>query len=171
MTKDVDGLDPVDIDEALAVEVFKRDILGRTVCTYAEGSWDAHPDTQKENWGCYAEVRPVYVGHCACSVEGWAQYRYPKYPKLGNHENICLEVVLPYSTELDYAMLAIKQVSPCSFTLTFIDDLWIAELHDAVSVYTAKVHGELVGTAPAALALSRAVLKFVRGGARVPSTL
>lgn len=170
MTKDVEELDLVELDEAVASEVFNYTVFGRTTCIYVEGGWNAHPDTKPETWSCHAEIRPVYSSRCYCTTGNNEDVSWHiKFPEFGNHESICLDVVVPYSAELEHAMSLIQRCNPCSFSLVHIDNLWIVEMHDATSMYSAKVQGAIDSMDQAALALTKAALKFVRGNARVPN--
>lgn len=172
MDNDAEAAELIAIDSAIVTEILDKKILGTATCVYVEGSWGVYPDSDPSGWSCHASKRPVYADHCYCEQNGgepllWAE----KFPALGNHESVCLEPVLPYSTQIDLAFAVLRTVNPCGFALTHIDDIWIAELYDATQIYSAQVQGELGDMEQAAKALCLAMLEYVRGGARSPRSI
>lgn len=48
------------IDARVAAEVMGFDLRGRACAVHVEGEWSVHPDSDPENWACYAGMEPVY---------------------------------------------------------------------------------------------------------------
>lgn len=176
---DVDQQSGITLNKAIAVEVFRYEILGETTCYFAEESWSVAPTTDPSDWMCHAEVRPVYVDRCYCNSNG------PDYSSgLGDdfyknetvedrdirlardfyagHNTICLTAVDVYDTLPTLAIKIISKLNPRSFVLHFIDGMWVVELYDDITKYEASVSGDINNESAIATAICRAALKFVR---------
>jgi hypothetical protein len=164
----------VDLDEAVAREVLKITILGHAPCWYCEGSWQVRPEG-----GSQIEIRPIqfqWDDTCHCAQVLYAEMeqeiyknetqaeRASRYQRdfFAGHETICLTAVPTYSRWLENAFEMIRVFNPRSFSLTYVDRLWIAEITDEHEIYTSKMPGDLDDEGAAATVICRAVIKSVR---------
>jgi hypothetical protein len=178
---DPDQLEDVKLDEAVAHEIFKYEILGETKCWYCEGSWHVQPGDRASS---DSVIRPVHISPYGCNCqdkevikireEEEIKYYKNESPEdkkrryerefFAGHEVHCLTAVEEYHEWIKYAFFIIEKLKPCSFSLHYLDDEWIAEMHDAVAHHEARVKGGPGDEVAAATALCRVGIKAARAG-------
>lgn len=163
-----------DLDAAIAREVLKHTILGVAPCWYCEGSWQVMPEVTYST-----SIRPIqyaWDNKCHCNLESYKEMeeeiykdetpedRQQRYKRdfFNGHETVCLTAVPKYSQWLEEALNMVQVFKPCSFSLTYIDRLWVAEINDEFGTYTAKMPGIIDSDECAATVICWAVLKSVR---------
>lgn len=144
----------IKLDVAIAKEIFGKKIIGRATCAKPpDDGWSVYPDTDPDQWQCWAEVRPVYIKDvCICKKlrekakknqthddkfwnRAWLQDKKDGRLFKG-HFSVCLAVVPPYTADFCEAMGLVHVVGAESFVLRHDRGRWEA-------IFSS--HGPIVG--------------------------
>lgn len=164
-------LSDLELDRAIAQEALKYKVLGTCPC-YPDGVLNVEGST-------LTQPRPIIFrcnNKCSCSIEIYeeieeelhkdetAEQRIERYKRdffLG-HETVCLNAAPFYSQLLVEAISMVQAYNPCSWSLTYVDRLWVAEVNDEFGTYTTKMPGELQDDHVAARVLCCSILRSAR---------
>ena len=170
-TNEIVTLSDLELDIAIAQEVLKTKILGTGPCYSDNGglmlegsSYTLRPITFRYDSKCSCDLvmyKEMEDKFCQDETSEQRAERHKREFFLG-HEAVCLTAIPPYSQWLDEAILMVQTYHPCSWSLTYIDRLWVAEINDEFGTYTTKMPGEIHDDHIAARVLCCSVLRSVR---------